>query len=352
MTDHPHRPPLPGNQPVSKVPSPYSVPTLHPAHDAALSKRGSPEAVELAELKHHAISKGCAIASVSTTMLVASFALMVAGIVKWISEGASAAWNDMVQFFGGQPAITSAVGMGSNGIFYAMFGVLLFGSFLVTRIALAGRKKKKTLVVLPKQKALPAHVLTAMEKQEKLFRTLTADNQKRHAALVEKAGKLRKLAESIDDPETKAGLMPGLEKLQWLHMKSLLGKEQLADHTNEELRPELETKVQSLRDSLAQENLTGSAKESLRATLEMTEERLRHVMERKGRMSEINADIDRIEAQLDLSLERAALLSSGHRGSFQVDLATRMVERSDLFGSSMPLVSELDSHFQHQKELE
>jgi Tfp pilus assembly protein PilO len=103
--------------------------------------------------------------------------------------------------------------------------------------------------------------------------------------------------------------------------------------------------VAALRISVDESNLTETARESRKATLEMTEERLRHVEDRKRRLAEIEGDIDRIEAQLDLSLERAALLSSGHRGGFQLDLATRMVQRADLFGSTMPMVDDLDSHF-------
>ena len=48
------------------------------------------------------------------------------------------------------------------------------------------------------------------------------------------------------------------------------------------------------------------------------------------------------EAQVDLSLERAALHSGDARISIPLDLASRMVEDAEFFGASGPLVRELD----------
>ena len=80
-----------------------------------------------------------------------------------------------------------------------------------------------------------------------------------------KSRHLRELASGVDDLETQAQFGPGLNKLQWFHLKFLLAREHLQIHTPSHL---------------------------------------------------------------------------------QLDLAERMVDSSDLFGSSLPLVSDLDAHFQ------
>jgi hypothetical protein len=184
------------------------------------------------------------------------------------------------------------------------------------------------------------------QKQAELYQSLSVESKARHQKLIAQSGRLRELASGVDDPETQAQLGPGLEKLQWFHLKFLLAREHLQLHTPGHLQLDLATKLESLRETLRTESLSEVARKSKESTLEMTEERLRNLENRQCRLMEIESDLERIESQLDLSLERAALQSSGGSSTFQLDLAERMVDSSDLFGSSLPLVSDLDAHFQ------
>ena len=161
-----------------------------------------------------------------------------------------------------------------------------------------------------------------------------------------KSRHLRELASGVDDLETQAQFGPGLDKLQWFHLKFLLAREHLQIHTPSHLQLDLTTKREALLETLRTEALSDVARKSKESTLEMTEERLRNLENRQRRLMEIESDLERIESQLDLSLERAALQSSGDSATLQLDLAERMVDSSDLFGSSLPLVSDLDAHFQ------
>lgn len=186
---------------------------------------------------------------------------------------------------------------------------------------------------------------TAKTKQEHLFSSLIPENRTRHHQLCGKISRVQTLVQNVDDPETKAQFRPGLEKLQWLHLKGLLAHEHLSSLTPPDLHGTLETKIASLQQTLAS-SPTPASRKSTESTIALTEERLRNVENRRNRLAEIASDLERIEAQLDLSLERAALHSSAPNGNFQLDLAGRMVETSELFGSSLPLVSELDAYFQ------
>lgn len=235
-----------------------------------------------------------------------------------------------------------------------MFAVVIV-VFAIARIAMGGRGRAHAsalgvsdAVQLPKSNK----PLTPLEKRHQLFHSLSAEGQTRHRVLIEKIGRLKELAKHVDDFETKAQLGPGLEKLQWLHLKSLLACENLHTHTPEGLSAELGQKIAEIRQSLAAENLSENARKSKEATLAMTEERLRGLENRRSRLDEIESDLDRIEAQLDLSLDRAALHSSEPGGPLQLDLAERMVDTADLFGVSHPMVRELDAVYQKQGTLE
>ncbi len=228
--------------------------------------------------------------------------------------------------------------------------------FAIVKIANAGSRShlreerrqplQRTVEVAAPIAPEPEQPLTFDQKQAELYQSLAPESKERHQKIVAKSGRLRELAEGVDDPETQAQLGPGLEKLQWFHLKFLLAREHLQLHTPGHLQRDLATKLEALRETLRTNSLSEVARKSKVSTLEMTEERLRNLENRQCRLMEIESDLERIESQLDLSLERAALQSSGGSTTFQLDLAERMVDSSDLFGSSLPLVSDLDAHFQ------
>lgn len=275
------------------------------------------------------VLKGCAIASLGLSLLwMIPVALIVGSFVGDYFE------------------------MSFLGRTLPMFAVMVV-VFAISKIAMGGRGHSSALgvsdVAMPKKSTKP---LTAMEKREQLFQSLSAEAQKSHCNLIEKIGRLKELAKHVDDFETKAQLGPGLEKLQWLHLKSLLARENLRVHTPAGLAEELGQKIAEIRVSLGAEKLSENARKSKEATLAMTEERLRGLENRRCRLEEIESDLDRIEAQLDLSLDRAALHSSEPGGALQLDLAERMVDTADLFGVSHPMVRELDEVYQQRGTLE
>lgn len=244
---------------------------------------------------------------------------------------------------------------GSMALLIIPFAICLF-VFAIVKIANAGSRSQSGVeaartnsrtppapaVVTPK----PQQPLTFDQKQAALYQSLAADSKERHQKVMAKSRHLRELASGVDDLETQAQFGPGLDKLQWFHLKFLLAREHLQLHTPSHLQLDLTTKREALLETLRTEALSDVARKSKESTLEMTEERLRNLENRQRRLMEIESDLERIESQLDLSLERAALLSSGDSATLQLDLAERMVDSSDLFGSSLPLVSDLDAHFQ------
>ena len=225
------------------------------------------------------LAKGCGVASVGLIFLWMIPFVMVFSI--------------MAAFFGGPP-----LGL----IFFPLFiGGFIYAAVKILKSGQAQSPAPQERVLLPKRP------LTFAEKQAELFRTLPEGGQAQHRQLMAKCSKLRELASHIDDPKTQAEFGPGLEKLQWLHLKSLLAREHLRLHTSEGMSEGLVRKLQELQEELGTEPLSAQARASKLSTVEMTEERLRNYETRQLRLTEIESDLERIESQLDLSVERAAI---------------------------------------------
>jgi hypothetical protein len=235
---------------------------------------------------------------------------------------------------------------GTTAGFLGVPVVLIMALAAVIAIINSGKQKITHHVPAPLIPAAPKP-LSAHDKLANLFDSLTPSAREKHKMLNAKIERLKKMSKHLEDLESQAQLVPGLDKLQWLHLKTLLARDHVAVLTPPGLKEELATKVETLRQTLLDPGLTETARRSKTSTLEMHEERLRSVENRACRIVEMDSDLERIEAQVDLSLERAALQSSGQSASLQLDLAERMVDTSDLFGSSLPLVHDLDAHFQN-----
>jgi len=301
---------------VAQVAFPPPTPVVHPAQP-------------------HPLVQGCAITSIGMLTLAA---LPFFGIV-WLIY----ALSNYDTVFG--------PGISTNSLLIFLLPILFFLAVIYKIVSVVRARTKPVLMAGPGGTLNPPSPQisradqTAKTKQEQLFSSLIPENRTRHHQLCGKISRVQTLVQNVDDPETKAQLRPGLEKLQWLHLKGLLAHEHLSSLTPPDLHGTLETKIASLQQTLVS-SPTPASRKSTESTIALTEERLRNVENRRNRLAEIASDLDRIEAQLDLSLERAALHSSAPNGNFQLDLAGRMVETSELFGSSLPLVSELDAYFQ------
>lgn len=272
--------------------------------------------------------KGCAIASVTTiTFVLVSFAMVIYSAFSFFSNPMS----------------------GGPNLWILVAPAVAFAAYAITKIALGGRQRPRA-ADHDLWTADESRTLTFEEKKASLFHSLPVSFQSRHLILTQKVNRLQKMAAQAEDVETQAQLVPGLEKLQWLHLKNLIAHLNLSLHTPSGLADELKQKISDMRQSLTTTELTEAARNSKESTLAMTEERLRALELRRARLRELESDLERIEAQLDLSLERAALQTSPGQAALQLDLAERMVESADLFGSSLPMVNEIDAHFQQDME--
>lgn len=132
----------------------------------------------------------------------------------------------------------------------------------------------------------------------------------------------------------------GLDRLTWLYLKLLLARQLLEEQSQTASAASLREQCEQIESELLRE-LPESVHQAKTETLRILRRRLELYERRRQASIEINADLDRIEAEVDLAVEHATLGPAGIRPTGEVRLATAMLE-SELFGESQATVEALD----------
>ena len=176
----------------------------------------------------------------------------------------------------------------------------------------------------------------------RLLDSLAPPLRSRADQLDAQCSRLRDLIRGTDDSVTRYDSLRGTDRLAWLHLKLLVAHQHLAESIAATDASGLESQADSLRAAIADPAVSDAARASRKGTLAIIEERLRNRSSLRQRLDEADSDLTRIEAQLALALERAVLHSGADIATFQLDLASRMVDSTDFFGAMLPDVRSLD----------
>ena len=200
-------------------------------------------------------------------------------------------------------------------------------------------------IVRPSPPPLPQRPLSTEDRIVELRRSLPEELRRRSETFTDCYEKLKALLRSADDVVTRTDATAGLDRLSWVHLKLLLAKAHLDTASAATDAARLHAQAADLRLQLQHGTMSPQARDSRTATLAMLEERIANIARRQCRVDEISSDLDRIEAQVDLAAERHALQSDVSANAFQLDLATRMVDDADFFGTASPEVAAVDQAF-------
>jgi len=87
--------------------------------------------------------------------------------------------------------------------------------------------------------------------------------------------------------------------------------------------------------------ISRSLRESKEATLRILEQRLANLERREQTLAEIDSDLTRIEAQVDLALENAGMRGKSEAISANIDLVSQLLDDS-IYGDAGESVAALD----------
>jgi hypothetical protein len=152
--------------------------------------------------------------------------------------------------------------------------------------------------------------------------------RQRYVKLEEKRKRLETLfRENAGDDLFYESNRDALQRLTWLFLNLLVAQRNIVIAPVSDQR-ELQQQVDACEREIAA-SPSPAARASKEDTLRLLRERLHNVQHRQTSLAEIDADLVRIETQLDFALEEASLRGSPNAISANVELTSRLLENLD-----------------------
>ncbi|HEX7153081.1 MAG TPA: hypothetical protein VF618_16460 [Thermoanaerobaculia bacterium] len=163
------------------------------------------------------------------------------------------------------------------------------------------------------------------EARDRLLRTLGGAARQRYVKLEQKRQKLEKVYRDVgsDDLLFDSNLA-ALKRLTWLYLKLLAAQRTLINLGPRADTRELQTQIAALEAELPAAAAT--VRESKEATLRLLRERRDNIDHREQYLAEIDSDLARIEAQIDLALDEASLRGRPVALSSDVKLTSSLLD--------------------------
>lgn len=166
------------------------------------------------------------------------------------------------------------------------------------------------------------------ESRKRLLSKVGGAARQRYVKLEEKRARLEQLhAESPGDDLFAESNADALRKLTWLYLNLLVAERNLIIAPAADER-DLEKQIKAYEQEMARAPSEG-ARVSHEATLRLLRERLANIRDKEVSLAEIDADLARIETQLDLAIEEATLRGRPTAISANVELTSRLLGNID-----------------------
>jgi hypothetical protein len=175
--------------------------------------------------------------------------------------------------------------------------------------------------------------------------SLPALARKRYTDLEGRCRTIREMSGSLAPgafTEVQAG---GLKKLLWIFLRLLLSREMILNQSRTTNKEDLQEEIKRSEDQLTQ--LADPAKERLRksveGTLEILKKRLTNLDESRNALEFIDAELKRIEHQVELIAQEAAMAKDGAHLSEKIDtVAGTLTETQDWMKSNQEILGNLE----------
>jgi hypothetical protein len=241
-----------------------------------------------------------------------------------------------------------------NALAAAGFFIVGFGEPAVWLLGLGAEATVVSALAFNKrfQNWVDAKQLQAAEddsdaKYQALVRTLPPESKTRLNQLQAKCQKVMQVYNNLEADEFMIETnKDALQKFQWVYLKLLVAREHLSD-TSIENEKSLAVKISAIERDLAADDESPAVKESKTATLNILRKRIANLRRREDALEEVDSDLMRVEAQVDLVLENATIQGKPQTISTDIGLASDLVGGA-LFGEEEAIVADLDRNYGKQ----
>jgi hypothetical protein len=135
-----------------------------------------------------------------------------------------------------------------------------------------------------------------------------------------------------------------LENLKWLYLKLMVARFHLMTAGTDDTPEVVSQKIEALEANLKENQDTPALRQSKAATLDILKRRLNNVHRREQSLEEVESDLTRVESQVDLILDNAAMQGKPQTISTDLELASDLVS-GGMFGDAESTVADLDRSY-------
>jgi len=181
-------------------------------------------------------------------------------------------------------------------------------------------------------------------KRDRLIASLPEDLRNRLRAVENTSARILSIYQTLGvEPELLAGTLSSLDKLQWIYLKLLIARTYLTREFGAESESSLHAHIRDLeRSASAPSEPSTPLQRSQEATLAILHRRLEILQNRERILRENSSDLTRIEAQIELMRENAAIEGKPASVETEIELASDLAS-PDLYGNQSSLVRDLDA---------
>jgi len=140
------------------------------------------------------------------------------------------------------------------------------------------------------------------------------------------------------------GNIEALKKLQWIFLKLLLARQTLAAGESDSDEKELQRQKALLEKELQRSGLSDTLRDSKEATLRILNQRLANLEKREEILAEIDSDLTRIEAQVELALDNAAMQGKTEAITGNINLASHLLD-DGIYGDSTQTIAAIEQSY-------
>ena len=173
---------------------------------------------------------------------------------------------------------------------------------------------------------------TADQQLEAVVASLSPESQARWQRLRQRCRQIRETSAALAPgvPSTGDPVAGGLDSLLLIHARLLASREALRAAMSDEARDELERKVENAAERL--ERATSDAvKRSIESSLEILKKRVEHARNAVENLQVVDAELDRIENQVDLIREELVMNRDPAALSARIDAVTSTMDEANRF---------------------
>lgn len=191
----------------------------------------------------------------------------------------------------------------------------------------------------------------SQSKRYSLVKLLPADYQSRLAVLEVRCDKVLEVYRNAQAEEFVIDTnRDALENLKWVYLKLLIARYHLLTAGTEDTPGSLEKKIASLEGELQNARESPALRQSKAATLDILKRRLANIQRREQSLEEVESDLTRVESQVDLILDNAAMQGKPQTISTDIELASDLVS-GGIFGDAESAVADLDRDYGKSRTL-